>query len=491
MLSAALLTCGWVGLPGLTLLVAFVPLLFVDRHCVRWSLLTIGLWSAATTWWIGMVPGGWPGAVLSVIITIVLFGAVFWVFNKIENRARWVVLVAAWVVAEWAWMHSDLDFPWLVLGNGLAGDTWAVQWYELTGAFGGTVWVWACNILIFNVLRRQTRWFWAVGVVCVPLAFSAIRYATYNEKGEERTVAVVQPNFFAWEKFGYVDEQSQIDTMLRLSALAPPETDYFAYPETAVDMQLDENNLTTNPVVERFRGLLKEKYPEAKMIVGATTLKFYRPGEQISYTAREALGGTFYDYYNAALAIDTTQRVEVHHKTKLVVGVERMPFRGRWKFLDNLMVDLGGTSNGLGIDSIPTVFEDKTAAAICWEAIFGEYMTRFPRRGAELLIVISNDSWWGDTSGYRQLFKFSRLRAIETRRAIARSAATGISGFIDQRGDILEASKWNERAMQTATLRMNDRITFYVRWGDWVARIAVLVFALGILYSIALRFKRQ
>ncbi len=227
------------------------------------------------------------------------------------------------------------------------------------------------------------------------------------------------------------------------------------------------------------------------MVLGATTVRFYLTGERISHTARQSRGGMFYDYYNSALLIDTTEQVEVHHKTKLVVGVERMPFSGKWKLLDKLMVDLGGTSNNLGTDSVATVFRGGVGAVICWEAVFGEYFAEFVRNGATLMAVASNDSWWGDTRGHKQLFAFSRLRAIETRRAIFRSANTGTSGFIDQRGGVIAKTGWDETTAITATLRTNSHMTFYTRYGDYIARIAVLTFLLTVLYYIALRFKRR
>ncbi len=494
-LSAALLSCGWLGLSGLPLAVAFVPLLMVvtgqERfwRAMGFVALALGLWSGVTTWWIAMVPGGWPAPILSVIITVVLFGSVFalfWVVRRRNEKLAWVVLAAGWIAAERFWMNGELSFPWLVLGNGFSNDVWAVQWYELTGVFGGTLWVWLCNIAIY-----KKRWAAACFIISIPLIASAIRYLAYDEKGEERTVMVVQPNFFAYQKFETVSESAQIDTMLNLSSRAPADVDFFVYPETAIDNRIEEDYMGRNPVVMRFRQLLKAKYHGAKMVLGATTVRYYRPGERVSHTARQTRGGMFYDYYNSALLIDTAAQVEVHHKTKLVVGVERMPFRGKIKALDRLMVDLGGTSNNLGTDSVATVFRGGVGAAICWEAVFGEYFAEFVRNGATIMAVASNDSWWGDTRGQKQLFLFSRLRAIETRRAIFRSANTGTSGFIDQRGGILARTGWNETTALTATLKTNTRITFYTRYGDYVARIATLVFLLSILYYIALRFKRR
>ena len=171
------------------------------------------------------------------------------------------------------------------------------------------------------------------------------------------------------------------------------------------------------------------------------------------------------------------------------------PYYSALKKLKFLTVDLGGISGQLGMDSVRRVFASPRGVwggpAICYEAIYGEYFTEFVRRGAELMFVISNDGWWDDTPGYRYLFAYSRLRAIESRRSIARSANTGRSGFIDQRGDVGETLGWDERGALTAELSLNDRLTFYTRYGDVIGRLAGYVFVLSLLYFMAYRVRRR
>jgi apolipoprotein N-acyltransferase len=163
--------------------------------------------------------------------------------------------------------------------------------------------------------------------------------------------------------------------------------------------------------------------------------------------------------------------------------------------MKQLSMDLGGTSGVLGMDDERSVFTSASGvsvgAPVCWEAVFGEHTAGFVKKGAQALFVISNDAWWGDTQGCRQLFAFSRLRAIETRRAIARSANTGISGFIDQRGRVIARTGWDERVSLPGTIDLNDRITFYVRFGDLIGRVSVLVFLLSALYYVAWRRKKK
>ena len=112
------------------------------------------------------------------------------------------------------------------------------------------------------------------------------------------------------------------------------------------------------------------------------------------------------------------------------------------------MIDLGGVVGQIGMGQHGTAFEHrgvKTGPAICYEGLCGDFFGDFVRRGAQFMAIISNDGWWGDTPGYKHLFTISRLRAVEHRRAIARSANTGMSGFISARGDIGQTLGWEKR----------------------------------------------
>ena len=159
---------------------------------------------------------------------------------------------------------------------------------------------------------------------------------------------------------------------------------------------------------------------------------------------------------------------------------------------------MGGTVGSLGTDEVRKVYYREkdslgVSAAICYESVYGEFFSRFVRNGAELMFIVTNDGWWGDSPGHRQHFIYSRLRAIETRRSIARSANTGISAFINQRGDVLHETAYWEPAVIKETIHANDKITFYTRYGNYIARISAFasVMLLLIAISMSLRNKRQ
>jgi len=164
-------------------------------------------------------------------------------------------------------------------------------------------------------------------------------------------------------------------------------------------------------------------------------------------------------------------------------------------FMKNIAIDLGGTSGSLGRQEEPSCFElkdgSKIAPVICYESVFGEYLTKYVKKGAGLIVVITNDGWWRNTPGYKQHLSFSRLRAIETRRCVARSANTGISGFINQRGDLLQPTGWWTEDVIKGSLNVNDEMTFYVKHGDYIARICLLTGSLLVLLLISKSFMRE
>ncbi len=206
-------------------------------------------------------------------------------------------------------------------------------------------------------------------------------------------------------------------------------------------------------------------------------------------TARKfKLSEGFYDMYNTAMLIDNKGSIQLYHKSKLVPGVEKMPYPAIFGFLENFSIDLGGASGSLGSQDERAVFLTSggvpIAPSICYESIYGEFMSEYINNGGEVIFIITNDGWWADTPGYRQHMHYARLRAVENRRAIARSANTGISCFINQRGDITKKSTWWVEDVLKETINLNKELTFYTRYGDYIARISLFISVIMVLYFL-------
>ena len=507
LLSAILLSAGWLGATGLTLFIGFIPLLWISESrgssrrewwgMFGWALLTFVLWNAMTVWWIWYATPVGPLAATLASSTLNMIA--FMLFHTVAKRARralaYVLLVAGWITTEYWYTVGEFSWPWLILGNGFSHDVWAVQWYEYTGVFGGSLWVLSVNLALFEVWRRRTRGAVAAAaaLLVVPMVISLGLLASWEEPKRTAAVTIVQPNVDPYSKFEDETADWQTENLLSLTASASAGTQFILLPETALPGYFNEAGIAESPLIRQLADTLRRCTPRAMLIAGCNTVRNYPAGHQ-SATARARYDGSYYDVFNAAAAIDSAGTVRLHRKGRLVIGVEKTPMPWLFKALEFLVIDLGGTLGQLGVGMPGTVFSHdgvRVGTAICYEGLYGDFYGEFVRRGAEAVFIISNDGWWGDTPGYRHLFTISRLRAIEHRRAIARSANTGRSGFIDARGRIGQTLGWEERGLLEGTVALDRRITFYTQWGDYIGRIAQYVMLLCILYYTAYRVKRR
>jgi len=426
---------------------------------------------------------------------------VFWLFHMVKQRRGnifgYLFLIVLWISFEFVHFKWDLSWPWLTLGNSFANDVKLIQWYEYTGVFGGSLWVLVVNILIwslFNPDNQKTQKsvirqsLIIVFSVVVPIVCSLVRYNSYTEYSNPVHVVVGQPNIDPYnDKFSGLSQTSKLDRLLSVcDSVADSTTNFFIGPETALH-EVWETDSRGDSLIQCIRNF-QDNYPNAVFILGSITFRKFDSDEGIQHYARYNADRSFiYGAFNSALFIDGCEPVEFYHKSNLVSGVEKMPFKKYLLFFNEQIVDLGGTSGTLGTQSEPTVFtkdQSVVGVPICYESCYGEYLTGFVKKGANLIFVITNDGWWKNTPGYKQHLSYSRLRAIELRRSIARSANTGISCLINQRGDILQKTRWWHQTSISGTINRNNKQTFYSKYGDYIAKFSVLILALMSLFVL-------
>lgn len=509
-LSGVLLSIPWlVPHTGLILLFAWIPLLWMEQEftlsgkkgCWKYYALTFLVWNTCTVFWIwNITPAGGVGAVIGNSFQMYVIFLLFRLYKQVlykKGRSivpAYIFLIVLWLSWEYWYFDSEISFPWLVLGNGFANNIRCVQWYEYTGALGGSLWALLCNVLLFFAISgKRSRSLYLIFSLCVvlPIVASLIRFYTYKEVEDPLEVVVLQPNIDptpGGEKFDGLTQDVQDDRLLKLARQeVTPSTDYFFAPETFTQNVL-ESSLMSNSTIQRMSLFVKE-HPNVAFVTGASTAAVYESvAVKPTPTARKS-GTIWYDAYNSALFIDTTGKIGIYHKSKLVVGAEQMPFVDKFPFVEHLALNLGGTTGSLGTQPSREVFThpgkpSKVGVAICYESIYGRFFTEYIKKGATIMSVITNDGWWGDTPGYRQHLSYASLRAIETRRSIARSANTGISALINQRGERLAQTKWWEQDALKGHLNQNSKMTFYVRFGDLAGSLACWLLLASVLFVL-------
>ena len=510
---------------GLLALIGFVPLLCMDRIVTMlgrkkvwiYHYSAFVLWNAITTFWVCNATVG--GGLFAIFANAFQMSLVFGLFRlsrkKFSGSLPYIFLAVAWIAWERFYFDAEISWPWLVLGNAFARTTWAIQWYEFTGALGGSLWVWACNLGIFGFMASLSDGSWAcynnkariaaisafTAIIAIPIISSAVikgRYAGAMDEGESLPVLIVQPNIDPYNKFQAMSQEQQnalLEGMVK-DALKERKADSTAGPLLIVTPETFTSDIIVGQydrsrTWRRFTTLLAD-YPDVNMLFGASSYDYIFAEKAPSHNARYLQDGLWVESHNSALMTDGTKRTEIFHKSKLVVAVEKTPYPAIFCKIDDLLGGVMGRCVGqeeisllnvrsLDGQSIPV------GCAVCYESVYGEYYCDYIRKGAKAMTIITNDAWWGNTPGYRQHLSYASLRAIETRRAIARCANTGISAIIAPDGEIIQPTPWWEPAVIENRIPLRDDITFFVAHGDICGRLCTFLFCL-LLLSLAVRF---
>ncbi len=523
-LSGVLMGISWPETGGISPLffIALVPLLYVEyiianhpekyksRHLFFYAYLTFIIFTTITTWWIWFASAG--GMIMVEVIYSLFMAITFLLFHKIKkslgNKRGYLSLIILWVAFEWVHYNWEFAHPWNTFGNVFANTTKLIQWYEYTGVLGGTIWVLVANILFFHLfknifllkesIKKNSTLIISIALFLIlPAAFSMATYYNYVEEKNPIEIVVVQPNIDPYnDKFSGMTEAEQINNIIALAKQKiTPKTQYVVAPETAIPNGFSETYMEQNYGIQEIKKLINQ-YPNTKFVIGASTYKAYPVSKKKpTPTARfDGQTGGWYDAFNTALQIGNTNNIQIYHKSKLVLGVEKIPFPKFFNLFEKYAIDLGGTTGSLGTEKSAKNFTNgsiKIAPIICYESIFGAYVATYVKKGANALFVITNDGWWKNTPGYKQHLAYARLRAIETRRSIARSANTGTSCFINQRGDVTKATKWWTKAVIKSNINLNTVKTFYVTNGNQLGRIAAFLSLLLIIWSWSVKMKNN
>ena len=436
--------------------------------------------------------------------------------------AKWL-FIALWLLYEYGHHRWDLSWPWLTLGNAFSGMPRYVQWYEITGTLGGTALILSVNVLVYQALmndqwKNKRSWIMRfrlpIGVVSVFGILSVLLgqlasdfvYQKKSKLKQPYRVVAIQPNYDPYDEKFVLDPMQMVRDMAKTSDSAGP-ADCILWPETSLvgnidvgspaqDMQvsylmhhwLKNGTADIEPVRDTSQNHSRATKPPS-MLIGSNMIHWYSwmgKGKP-DVAARQSSNLEFwYTLHNSALWIQpelsihpigsdpfkherlrgsmATGDIQFYHKSKLVPGTEQLPFVTVLPFLERLAISLdeNSASGTLGKNATAKalgVSNSKVAPIICYESIYGDYVSEYVKDGASWLAVITNDAWWNNTPGHKQHFSYAKLRAIEQRKWVVRSANTGISGFIDPLGNTTMRSGWYQgRDERSAEVALNKHL---------------------------------
>lgn len=501
--------------------VAFFPLFYLYESTERiekqllFSYITLFAFHCVTLYWVGgyvvgkdlwMMLAGGALLILHPLFYLPFIALALLAWKK-GGRALWyIAFVVFWISFEYLHALTEYAFPWITLGNSQAYDTARIQIAEYTSVYGLSFIILSFNCTFYELTRYlfnggkvQRKNIFLLSTILlfiflVPYIFGSFVIKQYmDEPTMHVTIGVVQANIDPWQKWGaeqgtYVTPEQQIEIHLKDSKLlAQSEIDLLIWPETAIPIHI---------FLPRYSSLLYHIQKTIDSIgvpvfTGVPTYSIYT--EENAPVTAERIGESslYFESYNSTVLFDQRGIPRtIYRKIILVPFAERIPYAEIFRFLiQPLKWNVGISSWGKGSDTV--IYElpmkgnrrAKFAGMICYESVFPHFVREFVRRGAEFLVIVTNDSWWGNTSGAYQHAAYASFRAVETRRWIVQAANGGISMVIHPIGSVQQRTELYQQTTMKATLFTRSDETFYVRHGDVFAQ-GILLCGIGIIFFL-------
>ncbi|RLD77916.1 MAG: apolipoprotein N-acyltransferase, partial [Bacteroidetes bacterium] len=410
LLSGVLFGLSWNAyFPVLSLFLAFIPLLYVQKYLkpgfiefFNISFLAFLIFHLVTVWWISKssIPGFLVVITLNSLFMASVMGLFYIVSAKLNDNLAFLIFVVFWLSFEFFHYHWEISWPFMNLGNYLGQTTGWIQWYEFTGVLGGTLWVLLVNVLFFKsgYLFFQSKKksgiliILSIGLIIIPITISTWLMSRPFVNDGFVSVLLIQPNINPYtEKYNRSLFEQQINGQINLAKeKIEHQTQLIIYPEASFPLFLNNENILGNKDVNRLKSL-DNIHGNIDIIAGVFTFELKGPDTL---------------YYNTAICLNSTSDYTLYYKSKLVPAVERTPFARYFSFLRDWNVDFGGVTSSLGISDERKVFKTNNAIVapiICYESVYGEFVTEFVQKGADIITVMTNGAWWGNTQAYDQI----------------------------------------------------------------------------------------
>ena len=433
--------------------------------------------------------------ILYSLLMALVFTSYSLISRKLGNKLGVIFFISSWIVFEKFNLSWEFSWPSLILGNVFSESYKLIQWFEFTGTFGGTLWVLVINLMFYKTLDNylNNKYYLnklSIGLLSIsfPIIISLFIYQKEEKQEKHLDITIIQPNIDPYnKKYGRTNfeilqefKETTKSTKYNNQLIITPETYFSESPGYSL------NDFFNTSFYKNLDNYLIDKNSE--ILSGIQFYKIYNSSKTKTKSSNYIKDSIWIDIYNSSFL--NSNKNQIYHKSKLVVGVENLPYKTILEpLLGNLLLDFGGTVMTRATQPNRSVIRTKSntivAPVICYESMYGEYMTEYIRNGAQIIAIMTNDGWWGDSPGHKQLLSYSRLRSIESRRSIVRSANTGISAIINKKGDIIDSIDYEKNGIISGQIELSDYLTFYVKYGDYIFRISLFFFIVIFLFYFA------
>lgn len=522
--------------------VAFVPILFVfsQSEKIRYRYLvlylTFFIYHVSSQWWISSWAKETDPFLMIAGLGLDIFHPLFflfpfWLFFFVKKRLGTTIALTSFpfLFLSFEWLHSlgDMAFPWLTIGNTQISNIYWIQFIDITGIWGASFLILCINVVILKfiilflnskekkflsfVINNRKSTYYLISIVLLLFlpyfySFYIIKKYDYSEnlkKSKNITIAIVQPNINPWEKWtGSPIKQLLLHQKIADSLLNKQNNiDLFLWSETAVPfLFLDFNSFKDVSLLTDWIN-----HTKVPLLTGFSEFEFIRKGEIPPRWSKHFEFDTTQHYmtYNAAVLLEPdnqysdVNKPQTYHKSKLTPFGELFPYKDIFPYLAEKLMWSVGISNwniGTGADILKLNVgksQVKVGNIICIESIHPAFVIDYIRKGANILTVITNDGWYDHTTGPRQHYLLSCIRAIENRRYIARIGNTGVSGFISPLGTSMSELSQYSQGAEAMTLPLIEDKTLYVKYGNWLPYLSASIAVLFLIFSIFTNVKKN
>lgn len=472
----------------LFLFVAFVPYFFVVTK--RQTLLRINsasyftffVMSLITVYWVG----SWqstadPFLMISGVVLVFFLPCVMLINSTLYFLSRKVfkkdlslyLFPFFWVTGEYLLTLTDLKFPWLTIGHGLAKFTSFIQIADIVGAFGLSFIVLWINIFIFKGIKSFKEnakvgsiYFSVAASIFILIIVYGFIKISYTDDEKKIKVGIIQPNLDPWNKWELGGLDDILNNYLSLSQKCVDQgAKLILWPETALPVYLMSGEYEKE--IDSIYSFLKMN--NVSLLTGMPDFIIYTENAPRNAKYSEA-GKYHYTTYNSILLFQPDRNeVQRYGKMQLVPLGEHTPFIDQLPFLGDLL-KWGVGISGWNVGQDTTVFKFvsnndtiKVGGLVCYESVFPTFPNYFVDRGAQFLTVLTNDSWYGKLSGPYQHKEFANLRAVENRRAVVRCANGGVSCLINKFGVTKVETEMFTQTHLVVDVPLNNEKTFYTK----------------------------
>jgi apolipoprotein N-acyltransferase len=481
--------------------VALAPLLVATsyraqptRRAFTLGLLTGAVYFTGTLYWLveTMTTFGGLSTPLAVIAAAVLiaylslFPAFFAVIVarlcRVIGRRALLAAPLVWVASEMGRTYILDGFPWELLGYSQAAVLPVAQLASVVGVYGMSAFVAMVSAAAAYATLERGAARWRVAAVTALLVLGVgiagglrLRDSRLTREGTPVRVAVLQGNILQDQKWDPAMRDAIMRRYVDMSREAVGRGAHFIlWPESATPLPYEEDAVRG----EAIRRLAREA--RVTLLIGSDQIERIGPIDQVRVPA-PAQRAEQERLYNAAYLVQPDGTIgAIYRKIHLVPFGEYVPFQRLLFFVGPLVEAVSDFAPGTQALLLP-VAGHQASTAICYEVIYASLMREFVTRGSELLTTITNDAWYGRSSAAYQHWQQASMRSIEEGRYLARAANTGISGFVDPYGRVLQKSDLFVSAVMTEDLRFLTGRTIYSRIGDLVGWLSVLFTAAALV----------